>query len=165
MTSRRPRTSAGIVLFRRAATTDGAVEVLLAHMGGPYWRSKDAGAWTIPKGEYGPDEDPLAVARREFREELGTPPPPGALVDLGEVRQAGGKRVRAWAVEGDLDPATVVSNTFDLEWPPRSGRIQAFPEVDRAAWFDLDAAGAVIVTAQREFLDRLAEQVARSAGR
>ena len=109
-------------------------------MGGPFWARKDAGAWTIPKGEVEPGEEPLAVARREFHEELGRAVPPGDLVDLGEVRQAGGKVVRAWAVEGDLDAETIVSNTFELEWPPKSGRIQAFPEIDRAAWFDLESA-------------------------
>lgn len=145
--------SAGIVLYRR--TADGAVEVLLGHMGGPFWARKDAGAWTIPKGEVGPGEEPIAVARREFEEELGVAVPTGDIVDLGEVRQAGGKVVRAWAVEGDLDADDIVSNTFELEWPPRSGRIQAFPEIDRAAWFDLESAQLVIVAGQRPLLDRL----------
>jgi predicted NUDIX family NTP pyrophosphohydrolase len=144
--------SAGIVLYRRRSH---GVEVLLGHMGGPYWERKDAGAWTIPKGEIEPDEDPLAVARREFEEELGSPVPAGALTDLGEIRQAGGKTVRAWAVEGDLDTTTFVSNTFEMEWPPRSGRTQSFPEIDRAAWFDLPAAHAAIIAGQRELLDRL----------
>ena len=144
--------SAGIVLFRRRSRT---LEVLLGHMGGPYWTGKDVGAWTIPKGEIEPGEEPLAVARREFEEEIGIPLPDGDLVDLGEVRQRGGKVVRAWAVEGDVDPDTVVSNTFEIEWPPRSGRMQTFPEIDRAAWFELDGARALIVTAQRAFLDRL----------
>ena len=133
----------------------GGPEVLLGHMGGPYWARRDAGAWTIPKGEIEPDEDPLAVARREFEEEIGLPVPGGELVDLGEVRQAGGKVVRAWAVEGDLDASAIVSNTFEIEWPPRSGRIQAFPEIDRAAWFDLSTARARIVAGQRALLDRL----------
>lgn len=144
--------SAGIVLHRERG---GCVEVLLGHMGGPYWARKDVGAWSIPKGECEPGEDPLAVARREFEEELGVPVPKGDLVELGEVRQSGGKRVVAWAVAGDLDATTVVSNTFDLEWPPGSGRIQQFPEIDRAAWFTLDAASAKIITAQRVFLSRL----------
>lgn len=144
--------SAGIVLFRR---TERGVEVLLGHMGGPYWTRKDAGAWTIPKGEIEPDEDPLAVAQREFDEELGCPVPATEFVELGEIRQAGGKTVQAWAVEGDLDATTIVSNTFELEWPPKSGGIQTFAEIDRAAWFDLESARSVIIAGQREFLDRL----------
>ncbi|HUS41320.1 MAG TPA: NUDIX domain-containing protein [Ilumatobacteraceae bacterium] len=149
--------SAGIVLRRR--TANGAVEVLLGHMGGPFWQRRQEGAWTIPKGEVEPGEEPLAVARREFHEELGMPVPPGDLVDLGEVRQAGGKVVRAWAVEGDLDVEAIVSNTFELEWPPKSGRIQSFPEIDRAAWFDLESARAVIVAGQRPLLDRLTTEL------
>jgi predicted NUDIX family NTP pyrophosphohydrolase len=144
--------SAGIALFRR---TKRGVEVLLGHMGGPYWARRDAGAWTIPKGEVGPGEDPLAVAYREFEEEIGRPVPAGPVTDLGEIRQAGGKVVQAWAVEGDVDVATITSNTFELEWPPGSGRMETFPEIDRAAWFDLDAAHAVIVSGQRPLLDRL----------
>ena len=144
--------SAGIALFRR---TERGVEVLLGHMGGPYWVRKDDGAWTIPKGEVEPGEDPLAVAQREFEEEIGVPVPPGAVVDLGEVRQAGGKTVEAWAVEGDLDATTIVSNTFEIEWPPKSGRMETFAEIDRAAWFDLDSARSVIVQGQRPLLERL----------
>jgi predicted NUDIX family NTP pyrophosphohydrolase len=144
--------SAGIALVRQ---TDRGLEVLLGHMGGPYWARKDAGAWTIPKGEVEPGEDPLAVAHREFEEELGVPVPAGTVTDLGEIRQAGGKTVRAWAVEGDLDAAAIVSNTFELEWPPHSGRMETFPEIDRAAWFDLERARAVIITGQRPLLDRL----------
>jgi predicted NUDIX family NTP pyrophosphohydrolase len=129
--------------------------VLLVHPGGPFWAKKDAGAWSIPKGEYVEDEeDPLACARREFEEELGTPPPDD-LVPLGEVRQRSGKRVTAWAAAGDLDPAGIASNTFTMEWPPRSGRMQEFPEVDRAAWFALDEARERINPAQAAFLDRL----------
>ena len=147
--------SAGIVLYRRSG---GRLEVLLGHMGGPFWARKDAGAWSIPKGEYGADEDPFAAACREFREELGMPVPEGAtFVDLGEVRQAGGKTVRAWAVAGDLDPASVVSNTFEMEWPPRSGTIGTFPEIDRAAWFDLPTAHDKIVAGQRPLLERLGD--------
>ncbi len=129
--------------------------MLLGHMGGPYWARRDAGAWTIPKGEIEDGEDAAAVARREFDEELGSPVPDGPMVDLGEIRQAGGKVVHAWAVEGDLDVATIVSNTFELEWPPRSGRVRSFPELDRAAWFDLDTARAMIVAGQRALIDRL----------
>ncbi len=149
------RRSAGLLLYRR--TPDGGPEVLLGHMGGPFFARRDAGAWTVPKGEYAPDEPAWEAARREWREELGLPPPGGQAVPLGEVRQAGGKTVTAWAVEGDLDPAAVVPGTFRMEWPPRSGRIQEFPELDRVEWFTLDRARSVIVKAQTAFLDRLAE--------
>jgi len=145
--------SAGIVLFRRLDS--GVVEVFLGHMGGPYWARKDVGAWTIPKGEIESGDEPLVVARREFCEEIGSPVPSGDLIDLGEVRQAGGKTVLAWAVEGDLDASAIVSNTFELEWPPKSGRMQSFPEIDRADWFDLATAAEKIVVGQRTFLDRL----------
>ncbi|TDE02425.1 NUDIX domain-containing protein [Jiangella asiatica] len=148
--------SAGIVLWR---TGPDGVEVLLGHMGGPFWTRKDAGAWSIPKGEYDDDEEPAAAARREFTEELGLPVPDGDLVELGTVKQSGGKTVTAWALAGDLDPAAVVPGTFELEWPPRSGRRQAFPEVDRVAWFDLGTAREKIVKAQAAFLDRLGAQV------
>ena len=148
--------SAGILLHRRAE--DGALEVLLVHPGGPVWAKKDAGAWSIPKGEVDDDEDPRAAALREFAEELGSPPPDGDLVDLGEVRQRGGKIVIAWALEGDTDADAARSNTFTMEWPPRSGRMREYPEVDRAAWFALDAARERILPAQAPLLDRLAEQ-------
>ncbi len=146
--------SAGLLLYRTAV---GRLEVLLAHMGGPFWAAKDAGAWTIPKGEYGDAEDAFAAARREFEEELGSPPPAdtGEVHELGEVRQRAGKIVIAWAVEADFDVTTVRSNEFELEWPPRSGRRQAFPEIDRAEWFDLATGRAKLVAAQVEFLDRL----------
>src|SRR5262245_55754040 len=121
-----PTRSAGILLYRRTA---GTPEVLLVHPGGPLWARRDGGAWSIPKGEHGDGDDPQACARREFEEETGTAPPPGDLADLGTVRLRGGKIVSAWAAEGDLDPATIQSNEFHLEWPPRSGRVQAFPEV------------------------------------
>jgi predicted NUDIX family NTP pyrophosphohydrolase len=146
--------SAGILLYRRAP---GGLEVLLVHPGGPFWIKRDAGAWSIPKGEYEPDDDPLVAARREFEEELGSAAPDGATVELGEVRQKSGKLVRAWALEGDLDATGAHSNTFTVEWPPRSGRMQEFPEVDRAEWFGLDAALEKINPAQAAFLDRLAE--------
>lgn len=151
-----PRTSAGLLLHRRRAQD---LEVLLVHPGGPFWARKDDGAWSIPKGEYEPTEDPVAAARREFAEELGSPPPDGPLLDLGEVTQRGGKQVRAWAVEGDLDVTTVVSNTFEMEWPPRSGERQSFPECDRADWFTLDVAVAKILGAQRPFLERLRQSL------
>ncbi|GHD31837.1 DNA mismatch repair protein MutT [Streptomyces galbus] len=134
--------------------------MLLGHMGGPFFARKDAGAWTVPKGEYEPDEPAWDAARREFREELGLEPPDGEAIALGEVRQTNGKLVTAWAVEGDLDPAAVVPGTFTMEWPPRSGRLREFPELDRVAWFGLERARAVIVTAQAAFLDRLAEHSA-----
>lgn len=148
--------SAGLLVYRR---TDAGIEVLLGHMGGPFWARKDDGAWSIPKGEYDEDESPQAAARREFAEELGLAPPDGPLIALGEVRQAGGKTVSVWAVEGDLDPADVVPGTFELEWPRESGQMQEFPEVDRAAWLDLDSARAKVVSAQREILDRLRQRL------
>jgi predicted NUDIX family NTP pyrophosphohydrolase len=141
--------SAGILLYR-----DGP-EVLLVHPGGPFWASKDAGAWSIPKGEHDDAEDAQACALREFAEETGSAPAPGELTDLGTVRQKSGKVVQAWALAGDLDADAIRSNTFELEWPPRSGRRQTFPEVDRAAWFPLEEARARINPAQAAFLDRL----------
>ncbi len=146
--------SAGLLLYRH---TGRGLEVLLGHMGGPFFARRETGAWTVPKGEYDPGEPAWEAARREFREELGVPPPDGEAVPLGEVRQSGGKTVTAWAVEAHLDPAAVVPGTFEMEWPPRSGRMQEFPELDRVAWFTLDRAREVIVTAQSAFLDRLAE--------
>ncbi len=137
--------------------TDGHIEVLLGHMGGPFWMRKDTGAWSVPKGEYEPDEDPEAAARREFQEELGLAPPAGEFIALGTVRQSGGKVVTVWAVEGDLDPHLVVPGTFELEWPKGSGRIREFPEIDRVAWFNLPQAREKVVAKQRVFLDRLAD--------
>jgi predicted NUDIX family NTP pyrophosphohydrolase len=148
--------SAGLLLYRRRK---GRIEVLLGHMGGPFWARKDERAWSIPKGEHPDAEDALAAARREFAEETGTRPPDEPTLDLGEVRQSGGKRVTAWAVEGDLDVASVKSNTFLLEWPPRSGRRQEFPEIDRAGWFDLDTARRKIVKGQVALVDRLEERL------
>ncbi len=145
-----PRRSAGILLYRR---TPG-LQVLLGHMGGPFWARKDAGAWSIPKGEHGDDEDALDAARREFEEELGSPVPATSLLPLGELR-AGAKLLTVWAAEGDLDADAVVSGTFPLEWPPRSGRVQQFPEVDRAAWFGLEEARTRLVAGQVPYLDRL----------
>lgn len=144
--------SAGILLFRR---TTGRVEVLIAHMGGPLWARKDEAAWSVPKGEYEPGETAEAAARREFQEELGLPVPAGTLVDLGEIKQSSGKIVTVWAIEGDLDPAQVVPGTFTMEWPKGSGVQREFPEIDRAAWFDLGTARDKLVKGQREFLDRL----------
>ncbi|MET7385862.1 NUDIX domain-containing protein [Streptomyces sp. NPDC005529] len=157
MSAKRVKRSAGLLLFRR--TGDG-LEVLLGHMGGPFFARKDAGAWTVPKGEYEPDETAWDAARREFREELGLPPPDGEAVTLGEVTQTNGKVVTAWAIEADLDPATMVPGTFTLEWPPKSGRHQEFPELDRVEWMTPDRARTLIVPAQSTFLDRLMEHSA-----
>lgn len=147
-----PTRSAGILLYR---SVDGVVQVLLVHPGGPFWAKKDLGAWSIPKGEFDDAEDPESAARREFAEELGSSPPDHGAVELGEVRLKSRKLVLAWAVEGDLDVATITSNTFETEWPPRSGRRQEFPEVDRAQWFDLAEARRRLNPAQAEFVDRL----------
>jgi predicted NUDIX family NTP pyrophosphohydrolase len=152
------RTSSGILLWRRRA---GRVEVLLGHPGGPYFAKKDAGVWSILKGEFDPSEDALTVARREFQEETGHRAPDGPVLHLGDVRQRGGKVVSAWGIEGELDPSVAASNTFEMEWPPRSGKVGAFPEIDRVEWFDVDAAKGKINPAQVPFLDRL-EQIAAS---
>jgi predicted NUDIX family NTP pyrophosphohydrolase len=144
--------SAGLLMYRRSAA--GALQVLLAHPGGPFWRAKDEGAWTIPKGEYDEGEEALAAATREFAEETGfavTPP----FVPLGEIMQKSGKRIAAWAFAGDCDPARLESNTFEIEWPPRSGRTQTFPEIDRVEWFELDEARRKMNPAQCALLDRL----------
>ncbi|SCK44486.1 Predicted NTP pyrophosphohydrolase, NUDIX family [Streptomyces sp. AmelKG-E11A] len=148
--------SAGLLLFRRRS---GGPEVLLGHMGGPYWARKDVGAWGVPKGEYVPPESAWDAARREFEEELGIAPPQGATIPLGEHTQPGGKIVTVWAVEADLDPASMVPGTFTMEWPPRSGRTGTFPELDRVAWFGLGAAREAIVKGQTPFLDRLATRL------
>jgi predicted NUDIX family NTP pyrophosphohydrolase len=145
--------SAGILLFQ---IHDRELRVLLVHPGGPFWRNKDAGAWSIPKGEYTGDEDARSAAWREFEEETGMRPSAAAAIDLGEIRQKGGKSVIAWAVEGDFDPTDLRSNLFEMPWPPRSGRTEWFPEVDRARWCDPDTAREKIIPAQAEFLDRLA---------
>jgi predicted NUDIX family NTP pyrophosphohydrolase len=143
--------SAGVLMFRER---DRGVEVLLIHPGGPFWAKKDDGAWSIPKGEFGDDEDPLAAARREFEEELGAAVS-GEFISLGSIKQGGGKRVHAWAVCGDFDPAMLRSNTFRMEWPPKSGRESEFPEVDRAEWFDLVSARRKILKGQVELVERL----------
>jgi predicted NUDIX family NTP pyrophosphohydrolase len=150
--------SAGILLFRRR---DGEVQFLLVHPGGPFWAKKDAGAWSIPKGQIEDEEEPRACAIRELEEELGQPPEldPERLLELGSIRQKAGKVVEAWAAEADFDPTVLASNTFAMEWPPRSGKRQEFPEVDRAEWFDLETAREKILPAQAEFLDRLLEQL------
>lgn len=148
--------SAGILLYRRR---DGEIEIFLVHPGGPFWMKKDAGAWSIPKGEYAEGDDPLEAAKREFREETGFDLQVGALHELSEIKLASGKVVTAWAVEGDCDAATIQSNTFSIEWPPKSGKKQEFPEVDRAAWFSFAEARNKINAAQCAFLDRLSSCV------
>jgi len=160
MPERRHPRSAGILLFRRTGAGAAGVEVLIAHMGGPYFAKKDTAAWSIPKGEYDLAEEPWAAARREFAEEIGHEPPDGPPIELGEVVQRGGKVVTAYALEGDLDVTTVVSNTFELEWPPRSGRLQHFPEIDRVAWLSPELARPKLVSSQGELLDRLARHLA-----
>jgi predicted NUDIX family NTP pyrophosphohydrolase len=156
--------SAGILLFRNGG--DAAPEVLLVHPGGPYWSKRDDGAWTIPKGQIEDGEDPRDCAIREMGEELGTAPAlgPDDLIELGSVRQKAGKIVEAWAAEADFDPEALASNTFELEWPPRSGRAQEFPEVDRAEWFGLERAREKVLPAQAEFFDRLLEHLGSPPG-
>jgi predicted NUDIX family NTP pyrophosphohydrolase len=148
--------SAGILLYRKRGA---AVEVLVGHAGGPFWGKKDAGAWSIPKGEFEADEEPKAAARREFEEELGIPAPEGELLDLGSIKRKDGKTIYVWALEGDADPEKLTSNTFDLEWPPKSGQIQQFPEFDKAAWLPIHKAGPKLHKGQSEFIDRLAEKL------
>jgi predicted NUDIX family NTP pyrophosphohydrolase len=153
--------SAGLLLYR---IRDGRLEVLIGHMGGPFWARKDAAAWSIPKGEYDEEtEDPYAAARREFEEETGARAPDGSAIELGEIRQRNGKRVRAWALEGDLDPAGASSNTFTLEWPPRSGEMQEFPEIDRLEWCELELARERLVAGQEQLLDALCAALAPPA--
>ncbi len=150
------------MLYRRV---EGAIEILAVHPGGPFWARKDDGAWSIPKGELDDETDELAVARREFAEELGVEAPDGPVLDLGEIRQRGGKRVRAFAVEGELDPSTVISNTVEIEWPPRSGQRLEIPEVDRAEWFAPERAREKLNAAQVPFVDRLLELLAEPEGK
>ncbi len=156
--------SAGILLFRtpgEAPPGENDLQLLLVHPGGPFWAKKDLGAWSIPKGEYGDAEEPQACALRELEEELGSLPPISvdALIDLGEVEQKGGKRVRVWAAEGDFDPVTLDSNTFTMQWPPRSGKQAEFPEVDKAEWFSPQEAKEKLIPAQGAFVERLLEHL------
>jgi predicted NUDIX family NTP pyrophosphohydrolase len=152
-----PILSAGLLMYRRRP---GLVEVLLAHPGGPFWSRRDEASWTLPKGEIDPGEEPLAAARREFEEETGfAGTPPFQL--LGELRQKSGKRITAWAFEGNCDPAALKSNLFEVEWPPRSGRRQAFPEIDRLAWFSLEQARHKLIAGQAPFIDSLEQWLAR----
>lgn len=157
-----PTRSAGLVVYRPAP--GGGVEVLLVHPGGPFWAAKDEGAWSFPKGEHGDDEDALAAAEREFAEELGVAPPAGPRLDLGELRQPSGKRVRLWAVRGDVDTDAVTSNEVELAWPPRTGRTQRFPEVDRASWETVASARTRLHRGLVPFLDRLDALLARRSG-
>jgi predicted NUDIX family NTP pyrophosphohydrolase len=153
--------AAGLLLFRRVV---GALEVLLVHPGGPLWARKDDGAWSIPKGEVEPDEDALAAARREVEEETGARPS-GTFIALSPVRQTGGKIVHVWAIESDFDPASLKSNLFEMEWPPKSGNRRSFPEVDRAAWFDLETAGRKILPSQAVVLQHLQERLTETGVR
>lgn len=150
------KTSAGILLYR----TRDALEVLLAHPGGPFWARKDEGAWFIVKGEVNPDEDLLTAARREFREELGVDAPSGEPLSLGAVKNKSGKVIYAWALEGDVDVTRVVSNTCEIEWPPRSGKRVSIPEIDRAEFFSIEQATRKMSASERVFLERLVEQLA-----
>ncbi len=154
-----PARSAGLLLFRAGPA---GPELLIAHMGGPFWARRDAGAWSIPKGEHGDDEDPLAAALREFGEELGLPPPEGPTLALGEFRQSGGKRVTVFAREGDLDVTAIEPGEFEMEWPPRSGRTARFPEVDRAEWVTPARAREALVKGQVPAVDALLERLAVS---
>ena len=153
-----PKKSAGLLLYRRPT---GALEVLLVHPGGPFWAKKDDGAWSIPKGEFSDNEEPLKAARREFQEEMGSPAP-DEVMELKPLRQSGGKTVYAWAAEGEFDPTKLKSNQFSMEWPPKSGRTQEFPEVDRAEWFTLEQAKKKILPGQVGFLEQLTEKIRHS---
>ena len=144
--------SAGLLLYRE---NSGGLEVLLVHPGGPFWQKRDDGAWTIPKGEFDDDEDPLKAARREFEEETGTAPPDGEFLALKPIKQPSGKTVYAWAIDGDFDPANLRSNMFPVEWPPNTGKLQQFPEIDRAAWLTPEIAKRKILTGQVPFIDQL----------
>ncbi|MFQ1003876.1 NUDIX domain-containing protein [Modestobacter sp. SSW1-42] len=156
------RKSAGILLYR---FTDGRLEVLIGHMGGPFWARRDAGAWSIPKGESLPGEELMDVARREFAEEMGSPVPAEEFLPLGELRTSSSKLVTIWAAEGDLDASATRSNTFRVEWPPRSGRVQEYPEIDRSAWLPVEQAREKLVKGQGPFLDRLLTALAGLPGR
>jgi len=151
-----PRLSSGLLLFRRR---EARLEVLLVHLGGPFWRLRDAGGWSLPKGEHEPDEDSLGAARREFAEELGLDPPAGEAIELGSVKQPSGKLIHAWALEADVDVSEIHSNSFQLEWPRGSGEVRQFPEVDRAGWFDLATAREKLIAGQHPLLDLLLTRI------
>lgn len=148
--------SAGILLFRRSGSN---IEVLLGHPGGPFWKNKDMGAWSIPKGEYEPDEEPQLAACREFEEETGQAVPDGERIDLGEMKRKDGKVIHIWAVEGEVDEQHIMSNTFEVEWPPKTGQLQSFPEIDRAVWYPLEKAPAKMHKGQDIFIERLAKHL------
>ena len=150
------RQSAGILLYR---FKDGDLQVLIAHPGGPFFAKKDNGNWSIPKGLYEDDEDPFETAKREYEEEIGVPPPSGPYLELGEIKRKDGKTIHVWAAEGNFDESKVKSNIFEMEWPPRSGKMQEFPEIDKALWFDINSASLKLQPVQVEFLKRLAEQL------
>ena len=152
----RPKRSAGVLVYRHGVA---GLEVLLVHPGGPFWSRKDEGGWFIPKGEINPEEEPLAAAYREFEEELGSVPPEAGAIDLGEIVQPSRKVVTAFAFEGDFDPVTLASNVFEMEWPPKSGRKQSFPEADRAEWFSIEEARKKMLPGQVPFIDRLIERL------
>lgn len=157
-----PKLSAGLLPFR--VSGDRVLEVFIAHPGGPFWAKKDNGAWSIAKGEYESGDDPMKAARREFVEEIGSQPPAGATVDLGEIRQPSGKRISVWAINAPtFEPGAIVSNDFEVEWPPRSGRTERFPEVDRAEWMPISVARQKLIKGQVEFLDRLSVAVVEMA--
>ena len=151
-----PKLSAALLLYR---SRRGLLEVMLVHMGGPFWARKDAGSWSLPKGEHAQTEDSLSAARREFAEETGLRPPTGDPIDLGVIRQPSGKLIQTWAIEADVDVSEITSNSFEIEWPRGSGRAQAFPEVDRADWFEVGEAREKLVKGQVPFLDALAARV------
>jgi len=153
---RKDKRSAGLLPYR---IREQRLEVFIAHMGGPFWAAKDDAGWSIVKGEYGEAEDPFAAAQREFTEETGSPPPAGVALELGEVRQPSGKRILVWAIEGDLDPATVVSNTFSMEWPRGSGQEREFPEIDGGEWFDPETARRKLVPGQVPFVELLEQRL------
>jgi predicted NUDIX family NTP pyrophosphohydrolase len=157
-----PKCSAGILLYRKAGS---GLELLLVHPGGPLWSRKDEGAWSIPKGEYAAGEDPLSAAKREFAEELGDVPPEGPYLDLGSIAQPGHKMLAVFATEGDFDPESLRSNLFEMEWPPKSGRMQSFPEVDRAEWFALHEVRDKILTRQQPFIDQLCSHLGALGGK
>lgn len=152
-----PKLSAALLVYR--PNRDKTLDLLIVHPGGPFWAKKDDAAWSIPKGEYLEGDDPFECALREFAEELGTKPPEGDFIDLGEIRQPSGKRIRCWAVEGDLDVTDVISNEFEMEWPKGSGRVQSFPEVDRAGWFPTNLARIKLLKGHTGFIDRLTEEL------
>lgn len=156
-----PKKSAGLLLYRQASDNLG-IQILLVHPGGPFWRNRDEGAWTIPKGEFDDFEEPLEAAKREFTEELGSEPPAENYLELKPIKQKNGKTVYCWAVEGDFDAAPIKSNTFSLEWPPKSGRTAEFPEVDRAEWFAVEVAKRKIVSGQDNLIDELVSRLANS---